>query len=354
MEEGQINLAPATFNLRNLVREVVQSSQPILFFPRDIEVKVEWHGDKNRLVRGDLGMVSRAIRNILSNAAKYSPATAPFASAAPIVMTASSLKSSTRAPASRPTTSRTCSKSSTAAPAMSGALRAPASASPSSSTSSKAMAVSSPPAICPVAARAFASSCLANSKPGSHPSPNPPATVKPDLAPRNPVRRRPKPQPTPNDRSAEVPMTDADPLSRSSLLSLAILALDVGAARIGVAVKPAGQSMVLPLTVVPAVPEAAGFQKLRGLIDDRQARVVVTGLPLHADPAQAQAIKRFVRRLRRGVSGVRWRFCDETLTSAAAAETARELGERSRSARADDDRAAALILETFLAALPES
>jgi nitrogen-specific signal transduction histidine kinase/sensor domain CHASE-containing protein len=73
MEEGQINLAPATFNLRNLVREVVQSSQPILFFPRDIEVKFEWHGDRGRLVRGDIGMVSRAIRNILSNAAKYSP-----------------------------------------------------------------------------------------------------------------------------------------------------------------------------------------------------------------------------------------------------------------------------------------
>lgn len=73
MEEGQIDLSPATFNLRNLVREVVQASQPIFFFPRDIEVKLEWYGDRNRLVRGDVGMMSRAIRNILSNAAKYSP-----------------------------------------------------------------------------------------------------------------------------------------------------------------------------------------------------------------------------------------------------------------------------------------
>lgn len=73
MEEGQIDLTPATFNLRNLVREVVQTSQPIFFYPRDIEVQLEWHGDRNRQVRGDVGMVSRAIRNVLSNAAKYSP-----------------------------------------------------------------------------------------------------------------------------------------------------------------------------------------------------------------------------------------------------------------------------------------
>jgi two-component system phosphate regulon sensor histidine kinase PhoR len=73
MEEGQIDLSPATFNIRNLVREVVQSSQPIFFYPRDIEVKLEWYGDRNRQVRGDVGMVSRAIRNVLSNAAKYSP-----------------------------------------------------------------------------------------------------------------------------------------------------------------------------------------------------------------------------------------------------------------------------------------
>jgi RNase H-fold protein (predicted Holliday junction resolvase) len=60
-------------------------------------------------------------------------------------------------------------------------------------------------------------------------------------------------------------------------------------------------------------------------------------------------VKRYVRRLRRGIEGVRWRFCDETLTSVAAAEIGRELGE-GRSSKPDDDRAAALILETWLSA----
>lgn len=128
----------------------------------------------------------------------------------------------------------------------------------------------------------------------------------------------------------------------------AILALDLGDARIGIAVRPAGQSMVLPLAVIPARPESEAFDRIRGMIRERDARVVVVGLPLHTDPRQALRVKRTVRRLRRGVEGVRWRFCDETLTSAAAAEIGRDLGE-GRAAKPDDDRAAALILETWLA-----
>jgi putative holliday junction resolvase len=148
------------------------------------------------------------------------------------------------------------------------------------------------------------------------------------------------------------PDPGADSLTRSALLPLAVLSLDVGAARVGVAVKPAGQSMALPLTVLSAVPEPTAFAAIRNLIAQRDARVVVVGLPLHADPAQAQSVKRFVRRLRRGVTGVRWRFYDESLTSAEAAETGQALGESPRSARPDDDRAAALILESFLESLP--
>jgi putative Holliday junction resolvase len=129
---------------------------------------------------------------------------------------------------------------------------------------------------------------------------------------------------------------------------LSILALDLGAARIGVAVKPAGQSMVLPLSVVPAEPEAAAFERLRGMIRERDAAIVVVGLPLNENPEQALRVKRTLRRLRRGVQGVRWRFCDETLTSAAAADIGRDPGDRGRY-RPDDDRAAALILESWLA-----
>lgn len=149
------------------------------------------------------------------------------------------------------------------------------------------------------------------------------------------------------------PGSDPASLTQIDVLPLTILALDLGDARIGVAVKPANQSMALPLDVISATPEAEAFGRLQRMIRERDVRVVVVGLPVHDDPTQANKIKKTVRRLRSGVRGVRWRFHDETLTSSAAAETGVELGER-RSAAPDDDRAAALILEDFLLCLPEA
>lgn len=149
----------------------------------------------------------------------------------------------------------------------------------------------------------------------------------------------------------ETPEPDRESLTRAGARPMCILGLDVGGARIGVAVKPEGQEMVLPLTVVRARPEEAACQAIRALIAERRVRLVVVGLPLNADPSQAREVKRFTRQLRRGVSGVMWRFCDETLSSVAAAEIGRALGEGRRAAP-DDDRAAAIILQGFLDGLP--
>lgn len=146
---------------------------------------------------------------------------------------------------------------------------------------------------------------------------------------------------------------DPAPLTQIDVLPLTVLGLDMGEARIGVAVKPANQSMALPLDVIRASPERHAFDRILELIRDRGVKVVVVGLPVHDDATQANKIKRTVRRLRTGVRGVRWRFHDETLSSAAAAEVGIELGEGRRAAP-DDDRAAALILEDFLLSLPES
>jgi len=143
------------------------------------------------------------------------------------------------------------------------------------------------------------------------------------------------------------------PLTQIDVLPLTVLCLDMGEARIGVAIKPANQSMALPLDVISAAREDEAFERIRRMIGERDVRVVVVGLPVHDDPTQANKIKKTVRRLRTGVRGVRWRFHDETLTSSAAAEVGVELGE-GRSARPDDDRAAALILENFLLSLPEA
>lgn len=109
--------------------------------------------------------------------------------------------------------------------------------------------------------------------------------------------------------------------------------------------------MVLPLAVVASTPESDAFRQLRELIHSRAVRTVVVGLPVHPDMRQAGEIKRFTRRLRKGISGVRWRFFDESLTSEAVEGVGQALGEGKKSSPADD-RAAALILESFLQSLP--
>lgn len=160
--------------------------------------------------------------------------------------------------------------------------------------------------------------------------------------------------------ASQQPPSDADPEGKSSprltqidLLPVAVLGLDMGEARIGVAVKPANQSMALPTDVIPARPEREAIERIHRMIRERDVRVVVVGLPVNDDPTQAGKIKKAVRRIRKGVRGVRWRFQDETLTSQSAAEVGRELEEGKRAAP-DDDRAAALILEDFLLSLPEA
>lgn len=133
----------------------------------------------------------------------------------------------------------------------------------------------------------------------------------------------------------------------SNLKSLTILAIDHGEARIGLAIKPADSTIVFPLSIIEAGNQAQALNAIRNVIAERSVDVVVCGLPVNQDEAQAKIVKRFTRKLREGVAGVRWRFVDETLTTEAAKELERETGLQ-QTGRAIDDRAAALILETFL------
>ncbi len=131
---------------------------------------------------------------------------------------------------------------------------------------------------------------------------------------------------------------------------LCVLALDHGEKRIGLAIKPAGQNWALPLSIIQVRSETQAMEEIRSVIRDRAVRVVVVGLPINADPHQAQKVKRFARKLREGISGVRWRFQDETLTSAEAEEALREARAGVRG-KPSDDLAAKLILESFLQTL---
>jgi putative Holliday junction resolvase len=128
---------------------------------------------------------------------------------------------------------------------------------------------------------------------------------------------------------------------------MTLLGLDWGARRLGLAIKHAGHEMILPKAVLTVRGEADALAQLRAAIAREGAQGIVVGLPLNADPAQARQIKRFCRKAREGMTGVRWFFVDETLTTRGAEELAREAA----SAKPADDLAAAAILQRFLEGL---
>ena len=155
----------------------------------------------------------------------------------------------------------------------------------------------------------------------------------------------------PSAKLAPMAKQRPDP-TRADLRELTILAIDHGEKRIGLAIKPGGQIVVLPLDVVAAEPLPMALDTLRTVIEQRSVRIVVIGLPLDERPEQARKVKRFARKLRMGVTGVKWRFVDESLTTFEAREDGRSPGRRN-ARKPVDDRAAALILETFLQSASE-
>ena len=144
----------------------------------------------------------------------------------------------------------------------------------------------------------------------------------------------------PDDKAAKV----QPPLSRADMTAMTILGMDWGARRIGLAIKPAGQDWALPSRVMHVRDETSAIQAVREAIGAGGVQAVVTGLPLHEDPAQAAQVRRFCRKAREQVKGVRWFFADESLTT----QQADTLSLDRPSHKPTDDLAASLILETFI------
>lgn len=134
-------------------------------------------------------------------------------------------------------------------------------------------------------------------------------------------------------------------LSRAEAVALTLLGVDWGRRRIGLAIKPAGQDWPLPQATLTTPSEALALAGLRQAIERAGAQGVVVGLPVHPNPEQAREIRRFCRKAREGLRGVRWFFVDEAFTTQTADELNRQAG---GGRRATDDLAATLILETFL------
>jgi putative Holliday junction resolvase len=122
-----------------------------------------------------------------------------------------------------------------------------------------------------------------------------------------------------------------------------ILALDHGSARCGCAVSDPSGTLATPLPVVERPDSKKGLAAIVRVVDEQRVGRVVVGLPLTLrgeQGAQAAEARRFAERLQRRLN-VPVELHDERLTT--------RLAERTGGSENADSRAAAHLLESYLA-----
>jgi putative Holliday junction resolvase len=125
-----------------------------------------------------------------------------------------------------------------------------------------------------------------------------------------------------------------------------VLALDYGRARCGCAVSDPTGVLATPLEPVTAPSSRRGRSRLRSLVDELGAKRVVVGLPLSLsgrDSAQTAETRAFAARLSQELP-VPVELYDERFTT--------RLAERTGGRASEDSRAAAHLLESWLASRP--
>lgn len=143
-----------------------------------------------------------------------------------------------------------------------------------------------------------------------------------------------------------------------------LLSLDVGLARIGVAVCDGLQLTVRPLTVVHRRSRSEDFEVLAQLARTQQVEAVICGLPLNMDGSegpQAQTTRKWAMRLAQALRTLLGRplpviFWDERLTTFAAQELMAEpaagyaasMDENPGKGAGEDAVAAAVLLRAYL------
>lgn len=121
------------------------------------------------------------------------------------------------------------------------------------------------------------------------------------------------------------------------------MALDYGAARTGVALSDATGTIARPFGVVERAATPAGLERIREIVREEEVGRIVVGLPLTLrgeHGLQAGETERFVEALQ-GVVSEPVEMFDERFTTALAA--------RDEGAAPEDARAAAHLLESYLA-----
>ena len=128
-----------------------------------------------------------------------------------------------------------------------------------------------------------------------------------------------------------------------------VLALDYGSARCGAAVSDPTRTIVTPIAPVLRPATRRGLARLRELADEREAALVLVGLPLGlggADTEQTRETRRFAERLQETLGpSVPVELYHERFTTRIAQRLGRESGGEAGS---EDSRAAAHLLESWL------
>jgi putative Holliday junction resolvase len=122
-----------------------------------------------------------------------------------------------------------------------------------------------------------------------------------------------------------------------------ILALDHGSARCGCAISDPSGTLATPVAAVDRPDSKKGLAALARLVEEKGVERVVVGLPLTLQGEQgdqARAARAFAERLERRLN-VPVELHDERLTT--------RLAERTGGAGDEDSRAAAHLLESYLA-----
>ena len=129
------------------------------------------------------------------------------------------------------------------------------------------------------------------------------------------------------------------------------LALDIGEARVGIAVSDATGTLAMPVKVLPAQEVLGNARSFRYIIEDYEPDVLVCGRPEtlagEAGP-QAQRVIEAAEKIARA-TGLPLEFIDERLSSREAKRILREQGLSEREMRGKvDSVAASLFLQTWL------
>jgi putative Holliday junction resolvase len=130
-----------------------------------------------------------------------------------------------------------------------------------------------------------------------------------------------------------------------------VLAIDHGDARIGIAATDPAGIMAHPVETIQ-VREHDPVERIAELVSQRQVRQMVLGLPLRLDGSEGEAaakVRKFGEQLRARLPEIPLHYCDETLTTVAAADKLHRAGKNAKRQKSIIDQAAAVeILNSWL------